>query len=77
MMEQKLDYIACFKVIHNYIKTHFQKSIKCIRSDSAPHFSTDVCVKFYIECGIVHKKSCMNRPQQNARAEMKHRHVLR
>lgn len=31
---------------------------------------------FYMTNGITHRTSCVNRPQQNARAERKHRHVL-
>ncbi|XP_074327385.1 uncharacterized protein LOC141665303 [Apium graveolens] len=53
-----------------------QTKIKCIRSDNAPEFSDPSCTIFYSSQGIVQQKTCVYRPQQNARAERKHRHIL-
>ncbi|XP_074351615.1 uncharacterized protein LOC141690739 [Apium graveolens] len=50
--------------------------IKTIRSDNAPEFSDQLCTKFMNDHGIVYQTTCSYRPQQNARVERKHRHVL-
>lgn len=39
-------------------------------------FDSHLCQAFFAENGILHQKSCPYRPQQNARDERKHRHIL-
>lgn len=60
----------------NYVDTHFKKKMQTIRSDNAPEFSDEGCRKFYADSGIQHQTSCVNRPQQNARVERRHRYIL-
>lgn len=76
-LKHKSDYLETLKGFSNYIKTHFGGSFKFIRTDIALEFSDKLCIKFYCEMGIVHQTSCPYRPQQNARVERKHRHVLK
>lgn len=76
LMQHKSDFLTCFKAFFKYVFTKFKKSIQCIRSDNAPEFADASSVIFYNHNGIIHHKSCVNRPQQNARAKRKHRHVL-
>lgn len=75
-MQHKSDFLSCFSAFYNYVQTHFRCKIENIRSDNAPEFSDAACNAFSSAHGVVHQKSCVNRPQQNVRAERKHRHVL-
>ena len=54
-----------------------QKRVRqTIRSDNGSEFISGPMKKFYGQNGIIHKTSCVNRPQQNGRAEREHQHVL-
>ncbi|CAA7030830.1 unnamed protein product [Microthlaspi erraticum] len=56
------------------IERLFAKKVKTIRSDNGSEF---LCLtRFFREHGIVHETSCVHTPQQNGRAERKHRHIL-
>lgn len=46
---------------------------KYIRSDNGPGF---LIPQFYASKGIVHQRSCVESPQQNAKVERKHQHLL-
>lgn len=76
LLERKSDYSVTFQAFHKYVVNHFECTIKTIRSDNAPEFSDVTSKKFMADNGILHQTSCAHRPQQNARAERKHRHVL-
>lgn len=76
LLQNKSDYGATLQTFYNYVTNHFNSSIKTIRTDNAPEFSDQFCTKFMKERGIVHQTTCSHRPQQNARVERKHRHVL-
>ena len=52
----------------------FNTKIKRIRSDNGIEF---LCLtEYFLTNGIIHETSCVATPQQNARAERKHRHIL-
>lgn len=52
----------------------FSKKVKTLRSDNGTEF---MCLtRFFKEQGIIHETSCVHTPQQNERAERKHRHIL-
>lgn len=76
LMKNKSDFFVCFQAFYEYVFTKFKTKIECIRSDNAPEFSDSACTAFYASRGIIHQKSCVNRPQQNARVERKHKHIL-
>lgn len=68
LLQYKSNYNDTLQTFHNYVVNHFQTSV--------PQFSDSKCKKFMADHGIVHQTSCAHMPQQNARVERKHRHVL-
>lgn len=76
LLKHKSDYLETLKAFCDYINTHFESSVKFIRTDNALEFHDILCIKFYTEMEIFYQTSCSYRPRQNARVERKHRHVL-
>lgn len=76
LLERKSDYLKTLTSFLNYVSNKFNCSVKTIRSDNALEFADKGCQNYFSEHGIRHETSCAYRPQQNARAERKHRHVL-
>lgn len=76
LLQHKSDSLSALETFAQYAKTQFKGEIKVIRSDNALEFDDAFCKKFFQKCGIVHQTSCVRRPQQNARVERKHRHIL-
>lgn len=57
-------------MVHNQFHTDIQKH----RSDNGTEF---MCMaQYFRDKGIMHETSCAGTPQQNGRAERKHRHIL-
>ncbi|XP_010473846.1 PREDICTED: uncharacterized protein LOC104753269 [Camelina sativa] len=53
----------------------FNTPVQKIHSDNGSEF---VCLRdFFKSLGIIHETSCVGTPQQNGRAERKHRHILK
>nr|GMD50423.1 Retrovirus-related Pol polyprotein from transposon TNT 1-94 [Ipomoea batatas] len=63
-------FIKCF---HAHVLTQFGILIKTFRSDNGAEFNMN---DFFSENGIIHQRSCVNTPQQNAVVERKHQHIL-
>ncbi|KAL2938151.1 Retrovirus-related Pol polyprotein from transposon TNT 1-94 [Bienertia sinuspersici] len=76
LMVNKSDAYEAISKLINMAETHFSKKVKAIRSDNAWEFEDEKCRKLYTEKGIHHETSCINRPQQNARVERRHRNLL-
>ncbi|GJT07784.1 cysteine-rich receptor-like protein kinase 8 [Tanacetum coccineum] len=53
-----------------------RETSKIVRSDNDLEFVKGRCGPYLEIQGIVHQTSCVDRPQQNGRAERKHRHIL-
>lgn len=68
LLQNKSEALSHLQKILEYAKTHFDKTIKSIRSDNALEFTSAACHQFYHKNGILHHTSCVNRTQQNARA---------
>ena len=58
---------------YNLVHTQFNTKIHRIRSDNGAEF---MFTKFFNDHGIIHECSCVETPQQNARVECKHQHIL-
>ena len=58
------------------IRTHFESSIKTVRTDNGGEFLSYECQKFFKKTGIFHQKTCPYTPQQNGVVERKHQHLL-
>lgn len=54
-------------------KLKLRKNIKVIRSDNGPKF---LLKAFYEENGILHQRRYVSTPQQNARVERRHQHIM-
>lgn len=74
-MVQNSDYLATLKIFYNYVETHFNKKILHLRTDNAPEFSDVNCNSLYAAKGTLHQTLCVARPQQNAKAERRHRSI--
>lgn len=54
------------------IETQFETKIKTMRPDNGGEFDLK---QFYIQKGIIHPKTCVETPKQNAFVERKHQHI--
>ncbi|GAU35639.1 hypothetical protein TSUD_394790 [Trifolium subterraneum] len=61
---------------YKMIETQFNTKIKKIRSDNGTEFTNSKVQSFLMDKGLLHETSCVATPQQNARVERKHRHIL-
>ncbi|KAL2935935.1 Retrovirus-related Pol polyprotein from transposon TNT 1-94 [Bienertia sinuspersici] len=76
LMKQKSQASEVIKELVNQAETQFGKTVKKVRSDNALEFEDRECRLLYLEKGIVHQTSCVDRPQQNGRVERRHRNIL-
>lgn len=58
------------------ITTQFGKRVKKIRSDNGSEFFNGDISSLLHSLGIIQQSTCVDTPQQNGRAERKHRHLL-
>jgi len=56
-----------------FVQNQFERKIKTIRFDNGQEFMNQ---DFYNKYGIIHQRSCVETPQQNAIVEHKHQHIL-
>lgn len=56
------------------VNTQFNTKVQSFRSDNGTEFTS--LSSYFQEQGIIHETSCVGTPQQNGRAERKHRHIL-
>lgn len=76
LLQYKSDALSHLESFRQYALNRFKGTIKVIRSDNALEFDDVSCKQFFHKYGITHETSCVRRPQQNARVERKHRHIL-
>ncbi|GKD05778.1 retrovirus-related pol polyprotein from transposon TNT 1-94, partial [Tanacetum coccineum] len=63
------------KSFFHYVKTQFNTNIKTLRSDNGTKFTNHSLSDFLKINRIVYQTLCPNTPQQNGRAERKHKHL--
>ena len=73
LMKFKSDVRDIMVQFFNTVQTQFSRKIKMIRTDNAPEFNI---TSLYSAFGTVVQHSCVETPQQNARVERKHQHLL-
>lgn len=56
------------------VERQYSKKVKVLRSDNGTEFTC--LANYFKDHGILHETSCAYTPQQNGRAERKHRHIL-
>nr|KYP36220.1 Copia protein [Cajanus cajan]KYP68721.1 Copia protein [Cajanus cajan] len=76
LMRHKSETLDMLKKFCTIIKRQFNVDVKKIRSDNGTEFTNSSFQRYIREEGIVHETSCVGTPQQNARVERKHRHIL-
>ena len=74
LLLEKKEAPQAFKTFCAYVDRQFNKKIKMVRSDNGSEFIT--LKGYFASQGILHQTSCVETPQQNARVERKHRHIL-
>ncbi|XP_075515626.1 uncharacterized protein LOC142550282 [Primulina tabacum] len=67
MLKAKCDVQHIFPAFYQLIYTQFNAKIKGVRSDNAPELNF---TNFFLQKGIVHFHSCVERPQQNFVVEL-------
>lgn len=65
-----------FQAFVKYVTNHFHANIKIIRTDNDTEFFNHQFSHFLSSLEIQHQSSCPYTPQQNARVERKHKHLL-
>ena len=75
-MKYKSDALDVLKLFINFVENQFGKTVKKVKSDNALEIKGGKCKEYFCEKGIIHQISCVDRPQQNGRAEGKHRNIL-
>lgn len=76
LLKHKRDAVTVLKSFAAYVHTQFGCDILGVRSDNAKKLCEGEMLKFYLENGILHKKSYTESPQQNGIVEREHRHLL-
>lgn len=76
LLPSKQEVFQKFKIFYNHVYTHFNTSIKSIRTDHGSEFLNHTFHDFLNQFGIAHQKSCTYTPQQNSRVERKHKHLF-
>jgi len=75
LLQCKSQAFTILKQFYAYIHTQFSTHFKAVWSDKALEFTEGSCKEFFADKGIVHQRSCVDRPQQNGIVERKHRHI--
>lgn len=76
LMQQKSQASDLLKIFCKMTQTQYHKPIKVVRSDNGLEFTSKTMLLYYSENGLLHQTSMVKTPQQNARVERKHCHIL-
>ena len=73
LMKTKSETQVLLPQFYAFVKTQFNKKIKCIRTNNGTEF---LLRDFFKSKGIMHHLSCVETSQQNSIVERKHQHIL-
>jgi len=73
LMKQKSQTRSLLQSFINLVETQFPHKVKCLRTNNGLEF---LMSEFFASKGILHQRSCVESPQQNAIVERKHQHLL-
>ncbi|KAL2932871.1 Retrovirus-related Pol polyprotein from transposon RE1 [Bienertia sinuspersici] len=76
LIKNKSDVVSVMEHFLALIENQFGMSVKCVRSDNARELTEGKMKEIYQRKGIINQKSCVETPEQNAKVERKHRHLL-
>ncbi|KAL9233094.1 hypothetical protein vseg_008132 [Gypsophila vaccaria] len=74
LMKSKAEVPTLLKEFFELIKRQFHRDIKVLRSDNGSELKP--LLSYFRTNGIIYESSMVRTPQQNARVERKHRHIL-
>lgn len=76
MLKHKSEVSTVLEVFIQFVQTQFSSKIKIFQSDGGTEFVNHKVRTLFENNGTFHRLSCPYIPQQNGRAERKHRHVV-
>ncbi|KAJ0494958.1 putative RNA-directed DNA polymerase [Helianthus annuus] len=71
----KSDFYNILVTFLNFVHNQFECNVKIFQSDGGTEFTNNRVQSLFQQHGIFHRLSCPHTPQQNGRAERKHRHI--
>lgn len=74
-LRAKSDFYDVLVQFHAFVCNQFSCTIKSFQSDGGTEFTNARVKEFFARHGIHHRISCPYTPEQNGRAERKHRHI--
>ncbi|KAJ9552360.1 hypothetical protein OSB04_016405 [Centaurea solstitialis] len=74
-MKHKSDFFQVLAAFLRFVQTQFSCKVKVFQSDGGTEFTNHRVRSLLVENGTHHRLSCPYTPQQNGRAERKHRHI--
>ncbi|KAK9060122.1 hypothetical protein SSX86_020826 [Deinandra increscens subsp. villosa] len=75
-LKAKSEFSVILSVFLNFVQTQFDRKLKVFQSDGGLEFVNNTVRKIFETNGTFHQLSCPYTPQQNGRAERKHRHLV-
>ena len=74
-LHKKSDLFASFEQFYKYVKCQFDAKICVFQSDEGGEFASNEFRQNLINLGIHHQSTCPKTPEQNGKAERKHRNI--
>ncbi|GJV61904.1 retrovirus-related pol polyprotein from transposon TNT 1-94 [Tanacetum coccineum] len=75
-LKTKNGFYSVLQAFIKLVQTQFSTKIKVFQSDGGTEFVNHTVRKIFEDNGTFHRLSCPYTPQQNGRAERKHRHIV-
>ncbi|KAI3514490.1 hypothetical protein L1887_12931 [Cichorium endivia] len=75
-LKTKNGFYGVLQAFITLLQTQFSRKIKVFQSDGGTEFVNHTVRKIFEDNGTFHRLSCPYTPQQNGRAERKHRHIV-